>query len=279
MVKYRTGKIDFSRLREKFMRLEAKTAMETLEFNRQMAVRALNVILKWTPPNLGAAASDRPGQEGVKALKKRIENDIWNKEDPLSATPQKRRNGSIGIGRRYGKKGKGGFPFVIYKAPQKARVRPQFANVLDILKNKSKWKVESNATRLKFTGSPDDVFWVRRSDITKAVRERQAHAGELISGWYPAAAFLRLTTLSNFSPKGHSKRGSVMMQHAAPVTPGLPAADWALSVSNQVKTSPHAARWVQGRIATSLSRRIAMAQTGLFFTRLSALARQIKFAA
>jgi len=275
---YYTGALDFAALKAKFYQLEVKTAMETQEFCRQMAVRALNVVLKWTPPNHNTNASQRPGIEGIKDLRARIDRDIWNAQKPLTAAPRKLKNGGYAPGKFEGWRGAGGFPFVIAKNGNSAP-RKQLSDPAEVIRQHGQWKLKKGVVHMTYAGPKKTVFWVSAAALKREVRRRQKHAGELISGWYPAAKALHLSSLSSYSPAGHSQAGGYKFMAFPARASGRPSADWALECRNSVQSSPIAARWVQSDIAGALDSRIALAQSGLYLTRLKALGQNLVYAA
>lgn len=274
---YITGDLDFAALKSKFYGLEVKAAMETQEFCRQMAVRALNVVLKWTPPNRNTNASQRPGIEGIKDLRARISRDLWNDQTPLTTTPRKTKSGRVVPGKLTGWRGAGGFPFVI--AAGGVAPRKQLTDPGEVIRKHGQWKQKKGVVHMTYAGPKKTVFWVTAAALKREIRRRQKHAGELISGWYPAAKALHLSSLASYSPAGHSQAGGYKFMSFPPRASGLPSADWALDVRNSVPSSPIVSPWVQSEIATSLDRRIALAQSGLYLTRLKALGQKLNFAA
>lgn len=270
---YNTGALDFASLRSKFAAIATEVAMETQEYHRQMAVRALNVILRWTPPNGGG----KLGLGALKTLKKRIASDIWNPSNPLTSKPQKLRRGGFGLGKKEGFLGAGGFPFVILKGRKPAGL--QLTDPMTILKGHTRWKRVRGALRRVYDGPADRFFWVRSSALKKTVTTLQQHAGELVSGWYPAAKYLGVSKLGNYSPQGHSLGGSFRVQQGARTVGDMPAAAWSLDVTNRAQYSPVVSRWVAGNMARALTNRIALAQVGLLTTRLNAIGKNTKIAA
>lgn len=272
--KYYTGKMDFERLHQKFYRVQVKSAMAAQEFSRQMAVRALNVVLKWTPPNQNVNASENPRQEGIKALKKRIAEDLIYAPHPLSTTPRKLKNGTFALGELDGFMGRGGFPFVI---PKTGKVRGQMSDPESVIRRYGKFQTKKGCVRMVYKGPEKTVFFVTAGALKKAIARRQKHAGNLISGWYPTAVALRLSTLSNYSPAGHAKAGNYKVTAFPARAQNQPSADYAIDSTNSVQSSPLVARWVRGQMAKQLDTRIALAQSGLFLTRLKAIGKEIAY--
>ncbi len=179
-------------------------------FTRARALAALNVYIRFTPPNAGLKAPKQPGAKGVKTLKQRIAADLWRGAEQLRTVPQRRKDGTWGLGSVEGKTGYSGLTFAIVARgkTRRGRQKPPMSDPEQVLRTASHfaWKGHVVHRRADERGK---VYFVTRPALARAVRQAQSHAGELLSGWRPAYLALGGKRLSNLGGSGHGGRGNV----------------------------------------------------------------------
>lgn len=167
------------------------------EMARQMAVATLNVAVRATPPNKGGKRNR--GKKDVKALQSRIIAEIIGGGDNQrpgrlnlpTAIPAGSRPPFRPVKWQGAQDAWGSYGFVIPRNPGKKRIN--YTDPEDILRQRY-FRRHGNVVRATNNASPG-WHWVRKTDLTRAIRRRTDAAGGLIASWAAAARFVGASNL------------------------------------------------------------------------------------
>lgn len=175
-----------------------------LAWSKRLFAAQLNVIRDKTPPNSLKTAAGKTAA-GVRNLRRNINADILgdisgSTSNYLSAVPNVHGDPVAFRGRS------GNFPLVVSRV--RSGKRPvRTVNALDYIERHSVWRRDKKSMHRQ--SSTREWAWTTTSSLRQAASVLRRRAGNLLSGWVPAARSMDSSSLRSFYPQGHGQRGDV----------------------------------------------------------------------
>lgn len=184
----------------------AATRKAYLAWSKRLFAAQLNAIRDATPPNSRQTSSkSRSTAAGVRNLRRNITADILGSPSAsvteyTTAIPNAKGNPVAFRGRR------GNFPLIISRV--KSGKRPvRTVNALEYIDRHSVWKRDKKS--MHRLSSSQEWAWTTSASLRQAIAVLKRRAGNLLSGWVPAARSMDSSSLGSFYPQGHGQRGDV----------------------------------------------------------------------